>query len=47
VGYLTQDIAVRSALTVLEVVLLGSFEKLGWRLSREEIETAVEAREKL
>jgi iron complex transport system ATP-binding protein len=47
VSYLPQDNAVRSALTVLEVVLLGRLEKLGWHLPRDEVEVAIDALERL
>lgn len=42
VSYLPQDSSVRSALTVLEVALLGRLERLGWHLPSSEIEAAVD-----
>ncbi len=47
IGYLPQAAAVRASLTVLEVVLLGRLERLGWRLGREDLALAVEALEVL
>lgn len=43
VSYLPQDSSVRSALTVLEVALLGRLETLGWHLPSAEVEAAVES----
>jgi len=43
ISYLPQDSSVRSALTVLEVALLGRLETLGWHLPAAEIEAAVDA----
>jgi iron complex transport system ATP-binding protein len=43
IGYLPQDTSIRSALTVLEVVLLGRLGRLGWRLPARALEAAVES----
>ncbi len=40
VGYMPQSCRVSSTLTVLETVLLGSHERLGWRVSESDIERA-------
>jgi len=37
IGYMPQDIATQAALTVLEVVLLGRFGKLGLRVGRHDL----------
>lgn len=47
VSYLPQDSSVRSALNVLEVVLLGRLESLGWHPPASELEAAYEALESL
>lgn len=47
VSYLPQDSSVRSALTVLEVAMLGRLESLGWNPPRSEIEAAHDALEML
>jgi iron complex transport system ATP-binding protein len=46
-SYLPQDNAVRSALSVLDVVLLGRVAKLGWHLPFNEVERAIHALERL
>jgi iron complex transport system ATP-binding protein len=46
-GYLPQDNAVFSALSVLDVVVLGRVGELGWRLSQNKLEIALATLERL
>ncbi len=47
IGYLPQDNAVRSQLSVIEVVLLGRLDGLGWRVPRDNVLAAMSALERL
>lgn len=47
IAYLPQSHGVHAGLTVLEVVLLGRRERLGWRVSAVDLETAAEALQRL
>jgi len=43
VAYMPQSMAVRASLTVLEIVLLGRIERLGWRVATEDLSRAGDA----
>lgn len=47
VGYLPQEISGRTALSVLEAVLLGRLTSLSWRVSDDDLNIALEALEEL
>jgi len=47
ISYMPQDTSVRSALTVLEVILLGRLGHLGWHLPSHEVEAAVATLDRL
>lgn len=46
-GYVPQDLVGRSTLTVLEVVLLGRLDSLGWHVARRDLDAALDELEGL